>query len=160
MADRVIRLTVQTGPHKGQRFCFRGVTSCEVGRDPDCFIRLTGTKRDRRISRHHCLLCFDPPLVRVQDLGSLNGTFINGRDTCECAADQDFNVLFEDAEPIANVRSGDIITIGGTSFQVDVVSCPPDIPESIPYQPLWKFGESAKKNCPVPCQFSQVDRQK
>jgi pSer/pThr/pTyr-binding forkhead associated (FHA) protein len=154
MAERVVRLTVQTGPHKGHRYCFRGVTTCVVGRDPDCFVCFAGSERDRRVSRRHCRLCLDPPLVRVQDLGSLNGTYINGQDTSALGEHQDFGVLFEDTEPIVNAQDGDIITVGGTSFQVDIVSCPPDVPEAVAHAPIWKFGESEKKDCPVPCQFS------
>src|SRR5258708_31848228 len=30
------------------------------------------------ISRHHCLLEIDPPAVRIHDLGSTNGTYVNG----------------------------------------------------------------------------------
>ena len=31
-----------------------------------------------QVSRHHCLLEIHPPTVRVRDLGSTNGTFVNG----------------------------------------------------------------------------------
>ena len=30
------------------------------------------------ISRHHCLLCVSLPELRLLDLGSTNGTFVNG----------------------------------------------------------------------------------
>jgi hypothetical protein len=31
-----IRLTVLTGPHKGTRFCTRGLNACLVGRSAEC----------------------------------------------------------------------------------------------------------------------------
>ncbi|EHR62319.1 protein kinase domain-containing protein [Saccharomonospora cyanea] len=48
---------------------------CLVGRGEDCDIRVP----HRRVSRRHCLLETDPPMVWVRDLGSRNGTFVGGR---------------------------------------------------------------------------------
>lgn len=61
-----VRVTVETGPHKGRRFCFRGRANCLVGRAPDCFMRFVGADRDLSISRHHCQLLVDPPVMRGQ----------------------------------------------------------------------------------------------
>jgi pSer/pThr/pTyr-binding forkhead associated (FHA) protein len=135
-----IRLTVQTGPHKGRRFCFRGPTNCLVGRGPDCFMRFAGAERDLAISRRHCQLFVNPPEVRIQDLCSLNGTYINGH--AIRTTDQD--------TPIGNAQSGDIITVGGTSFVVDVVECP-DTSE-MDHDSAWKEGEVTKVDCPIRCQ--------
>jgi pSer/pThr/pTyr-binding forkhead associated (FHA) protein len=74
-----VRLTVQTGPHKDKKFCFCGASKCFIGRAPDCFVQLAGAARDRTISRHHCELAIDPPSIRIKDLGSRNGTYINGK---------------------------------------------------------------------------------
>src|SRR5436305_14095982 len=75
-----IRLTVLTGPHKNRRFCFCGPTRCQLGRALDCFVRFSGAERDQLISRHHCQLEIDPPSIRIADLGSANGTYINGKE--------------------------------------------------------------------------------
>ena len=45
-----------------------------LGRGPECRIRV-GSKR---VSRQHCLLRIHGPKVRVRDLGSTNGTLVNG----------------------------------------------------------------------------------
>jgi hypothetical protein len=46
-----------------------------VGRELDCQLRpATGL-----VSRHHCAFLCDGFTLRVRDLGSLNGTFVNGR---------------------------------------------------------------------------------
>src|SRR5260370_40559141 len=74
-----VRLTVVTGPHKNRRFCFCGPTRCQVGRALDCFVQFSGTERDHLISRYHCQLNVDPPCIRVEDLGSKNRTYVNGR---------------------------------------------------------------------------------
>ena len=147
MAETV-RLTVNTGPHKGTRFCFRGPANCLVGRAPDCFVRFVGADRDLCISRHHCQLYVDPPMLRVQDLGSRNGTYINGHPVEAMEGAQDAKILFEGGSPIGNARNGDIITIGGTSFVVDVVDCPPSREED---EPFWKEGDVAKQGCALAC---------
>jgi pSer/pThr/pTyr-binding forkhead associated (FHA) protein len=45
-----------------------------VGRHPGCDVRLDSP----RISRHHCCLALACDVVEVRDLGSTNGTRING----------------------------------------------------------------------------------
>ncbi|MFD7508166.1 protein kinase [Streptomyces sp. NPDC059853] len=47
-----------------------------AGRDADCEIRAPAD--DRRVSRHHCVFTADPPAITVRDLGSRNGTYVNG----------------------------------------------------------------------------------
>jgi pSer/pThr/pTyr-binding forkhead associated (FHA) protein len=46
-----------------------------VGRNPWCDVRICSS----RVSRHHCCLALDRDEVLVCDLGSTNGTQINGR---------------------------------------------------------------------------------
>ncbi|MGO1051886.1 FHA domain-containing serine/threonine-protein kinase [Crossiella sp. CA198] len=55
---------------------FREPASCVIGRSLDCDLRL-GTG-DKRVSRRHCVLEIDPPEARLRDLGSRNGTRVNG----------------------------------------------------------------------------------
>jgi pSer/pThr/pTyr-binding forkhead associated (FHA) protein len=150
-----VRLTVQTGPHKDKRFCFCGATRCLIGRAPDCFVQLTGTARDQMISRRHCELAIDPPSIRIQDLGSCNGTYINGKpvEATELAL---VGNTVGNTEATGDVRigqaveSGDLLTIGGTTFQVDVVECPPKGKDgSVPI--IWEGGETARKDCPINC---------
>lgn len=45
-----------------------------VGRDKDCDLRLQSSL----ISRHHCVFKRDEFTLRVRDLGSRNGTYVNG----------------------------------------------------------------------------------
>jgi pSer/pThr/pTyr-binding forkhead associated (FHA) protein len=72
-----VTLTATEGPLKGEEFSFRDHTVCTVGRAPDCLLRLPGSA-DLMASRRHCVLAIDPPTVRIRDLGSRNGTFVNG----------------------------------------------------------------------------------
>ena len=122
-----IRLTVLTGPHRGTQYSFREPCGMTLGRSSSCDVCLRGEGRDQSISRRHCRLRFDPPNVVVDDLGSMNGTFLNGR---PCA----------DGRAPACARDGDILTIGGTSLQINIVDCA-----------HWDEEKSAKTNCPVRC---------
>ncbi len=77
MVAKVI-LTVDGGSLAGKQFVFEQPAHCVVGRAADCPLRLAGAFEHAWVSRHHCVLDIDPPHVRVQDLGSRNGTFVNG----------------------------------------------------------------------------------
>src|SRR5690606_17222944 len=45
-----------------------------IGREEDCHLR----PGNDLVSRHHCVFKTDEYTVRVRDLGSTNGTFVNG----------------------------------------------------------------------------------
>jgi pSer/pThr/pTyr-binding forkhead associated (FHA) protein len=77
MSARIILRAVE-GELKGQVFEFADHTLCTVGRSSSCLLHLPGEDADRTVSRRHCLLDIDPPSVEVIDLGSLNGTYVNG----------------------------------------------------------------------------------
>jgi eukaryotic-like serine/threonine-protein kinase len=114
-----VRLTVLTGPHKNRRFSFAGPTQCQVGRGLDCLVRLAGTERDKLISRHHCQLDIKPPHIEVRDLGSRNGTYINGKPVTSGPKQVPSSPTAE--TPAAVVSNGDLLTIGGTTLRVDIV---------------------------------------
>lgn len=144
---KTVRIEVVTGPHKGRRFCFRGPAECTVGRAEDCFLHLSGQSRDQLISRHHCsltVLAADPPCMRLQDLGSLNGTYLNGSKVEP--EGMHLTDLAGDGRglTICSVRDGDIITVGGTSLRVNIVDCPP---AGIDTAAVWKENQLAKRDC-------------
>jgi pSer/pThr/pTyr-binding forkhead associated (FHA) protein len=117
-----IRITVLTGPHKNRKYSFAGPTRCQVGRGADCLVRLTGTDRDMLISRNHCQLDIKPPYIEVRDLGSRNGTYINGKQVTSSLKEILSSPTGE--VPGAVVNNGDLLTIGGTTLRVDIVDCP------------------------------------
>ena len=47
-----------------------------IGRLPDCDLQL----QSKRVSRRHCVVAVDDTHVTVHDLGSRNGTIVNGRE--------------------------------------------------------------------------------
>ena len=98
-------LEVTRGPLLGKRFEFQEKDTFLFGRSSECHAHLP--RGDRTASRHHFLLEVNPPEVRLQDLGSLNGTLVNG-------------VKYGGREPASAVdlRDGDRIRVGETEFQV------------------------------------------
>jgi len=69
MAELIIR----TGKHQGKKIRLSH-TDVVIGRDEDCRIRLDTDD----VSRRHCLLKPSPQGWLIQDLGSRNGTCVNG----------------------------------------------------------------------------------
>jgi len=78
MHEHDITITLVDAEQHEQRFEFEEPRLCLVGRARDCDIATPDSDVNLLISRHHCLLEIDPPSVRVHDLGSTNGTFVNG----------------------------------------------------------------------------------
>jgi len=65
-------LVVRSGDRTGERFMLRK-DSVDVGRHPDSAICLD----DVTVSRRHAVIEVEGGEYRIQDLGSLNGTYIN-----------------------------------------------------------------------------------
>src|SRR5687768_8568612 len=65
-------LLLLTGPSAGRRY--EVLTDMEVGRSPSCEIPL----KDDQVSRKHALISVHEGQVRLKDLGSRNGTLVNG----------------------------------------------------------------------------------
>jgi pSer/pThr/pTyr-binding forkhead associated (FHA) protein len=79
MVAAKITLTVANGTHSGKQFVFSSPAHCVAGRADDCSVRLAGAFEDGMVSRHHCAIDVNPPHIYVRDLGSRNGTYLNGR---------------------------------------------------------------------------------
>ncbi len=75
MADRedVPILIAQTGPATGQRWAL-AKTTLTIGRDAECDIIIP----DRQVSRLHARLTRVDDGFQIEDLGSKNGTHVNG----------------------------------------------------------------------------------
>ncbi|HKP47705.1 MAG TPA: protein kinase, partial [Pyrinomonadaceae bacterium] len=97
-----VNLKVLAGPYKDRVFCFTQPDTFLIGRTADSHLYLP---EDRFFSRHHCLLEISPPRCFLRDLGSTNGTFVNGKKVTEAA-----------------LQSGDQIQGGETILQVEVLA--------------------------------------
>lgn len=70
-----VTLHVVAGPQTGRTFTFDQHDTFMIGRSEDAQFCLP---HDRFFSRHHCLIEIAPPQAFLRDLGSTNGTFVNG----------------------------------------------------------------------------------
>ncbi|MDH3492864.1 MAG: serine/threonine-protein kinase [Acidobacteriota bacterium] len=106
-----ITLRVIAGPHTGRVFTFDEHETFLIGRSESAHFCLP---EDRFFSRHHCLLEIAPPQIFLRDLGSTNGTYVNG--------------LKVDA---VHLKSGDRIQGGETVLEVEL---------SVEAQPVQQVG--------------------
>jgi pSer/pThr/pTyr-binding forkhead associated (FHA) protein len=95
------------------------------------------------VSRHHCVLSIDPPRVRVRDLGSRNGTYVNGQLIGHRSPYQSPAEAFLVELPARDLCDGDELRVGDTIFRVNIIPPPacaagsksiagPDRTEAIP----------------------------
>ncbi|MEP6741101.1 MAG: protein kinase, partial [bacterium] len=108
-----VNLRVLAGPYKDRVFCFTQPDTFLIGRTADSHLYLPD---DRFFSRHHCLLEISPPHCLLRDLGSTNGTFVNGKKVAT-----------------AELENGDKIQGGETVLLVEVLSG--ETAESSPQHP-------------------------
>jgi len=95
-----VTLRVVAGPHEGQEFLYDDHNTLLVGRSIHAQLRL---KEDVHFSRHHFRLEANPPSCFVMDLGSRNGTYVNGERITE-----------------RFLKDGDIISGGRTKLAVSI----------------------------------------
>ena len=71
--DGLAELTIVRGPSAGERFIL-DISEVTIGRDPKCEVFLN----DRTVSRRHAHLAIQNGRAYIEDLGSLNGTWVDG----------------------------------------------------------------------------------
>jgi pSer/pThr/pTyr-binding forkhead associated (FHA) protein len=74
-----VTLTLRAGRLEPRQFVFSEPTKVVIGRAKDCSLQIPSGWDHQLISRHHCIVDIDPPMARVHDLGSCNGTYVNGQ---------------------------------------------------------------------------------
>jgi len=79
MNPAIVTLTVVKGPLAGEEYAFPEAAVYVLGRSEECYPRLPDDYYHKDVSRHHCMISVNPPEVWVQDLGSKNGTYVNGQ---------------------------------------------------------------------------------
>jgi pSer/pThr/pTyr-binding forkhead associated (FHA) protein len=128
MAAR-ITLTVAYGLAGEPDYIFEAPTRCVVGRAGDCDIRVPFAHED--VSRYHCVFEIDPPVVWVRDLGSRNGTFVNGERLRQRVGQPQLDprrpLPSEDRELTDGdeVRLGHVVVRVGTTAMADEPVCTP-----------------------------------
>jgi serine/threonine-protein kinase len=107
-----VTLHVVAGPQTGRVFTFDQHDTFIIGRSEDANFCLP---HDRFFSRHHCIVEIAPPQAFLRDLGSTNGTFVNG-------------MRLE----TAHLKNGDRIQGGETILEVEVSTDQPRFDSSAP----------------------------
>ena len=97
-----LRLTVVRGDANRPPYEVNLTDRLVIGRAADCDVALTD---DKEVSRNHCELTLEGEVIRIADLGSKNGTLVNG-------------------VPISGsyqLQNDDIILVGKTEMRVTLV---------------------------------------
>lgn len=115
-----------------------------IGREEDCHLR----PNSELVSRHHCVFAKDQYALRLRDLGSTNGTFVNGEPVkggvVLNAGDHvkvgqlEFEVILggsgDAATPatpeVGDLTSDDTTTLDATETATEIPSAPQQIPVS------------------------------
>jgi eukaryotic-like serine/threonine-protein kinase len=114
-------LTVIQGINLGQQYVCDSRDTYIMGRSPDCNLLLADDEQHNAISRYHCLLDVNPPDIRIRDLGSLNGTFVNGIKIGQRADGQTPEEGQTCQLPEHDLKDQDTIQLGETVFAISTV---------------------------------------
>ena len=139
-----VNLFVAQGPLAGRFFPFNERTTCIIGRGEECFPRLPDDDAHQTISRHHCLLDINPPRIRIRDMGSLNGTWVNGRRIGQRGADQTAEQARDLRFPELDLNDGDEIRLGETVFQIRTTEESSDSSAGSPKRSPHRSGQARK----------------
>jgi len=129
-----VTISVTEGPVAGEIFTFDVHDTLIAGRNHVCKILLPGS--DLTVSRSHFIMEVTPPVVIIRDLGSKNGTYVNGKkqggrkagETPEEGARRKYSQV--------QLKDGDEIRIGKTHLVVSIeipvicVACGEEIPKA------------------------------
>src|SRR5438270_303436 len=94
-----VELKVLEGRQQGKTIPLH-VRQFLIGREQDCHLR----PNSDLVSRHHCVFTLDDFALRLRDLGSTNGTFVNG----------------QRIQGQVVLKPGDHVSVGKLSFEIVV----------------------------------------
>ena len=155
MPGRVV-LTVTEGPIKGRAFTFESHDTFIFGRGESCHARLP--EADPTASRHHFMLEVNVPEARLRDLGSLNGTFVNGTKVGARAPGESPDDATRRRFPEVDLKDGDSIGVGDTLIEVRI-AMPAQPAVTIPRRiACQQCGEDVTAEVPPGCSGDYVCR--
>ena len=103
-----IIIEITEGVQAGQKYEYTEANRVFIGRQDDCGIVLP----EKTVSRYHCILSINPPTVRLQDFGSLNGTYINGKKIGQRDRDKSWEEAKNEVYQEFDLHDGDRIRLG------------------------------------------------
>jgi hypothetical protein len=107
-----VNLRVLAGPYQGRVFCFTQPDTFLIGRSNEAHLCLTD---DKFFSRNHCLLEITPPRCFLRDLGSTNGTFVNGQKVSEAFLENGAEIQGGETVLRVEVSTGESAPASGAS---------------------------------------------
>jgi pSer/pThr/pTyr-binding forkhead associated (FHA) protein len=119
-----LTLTIKGGRLDGYDYPIEMTGTYVIGRANDCDVRLPLGEEFQTVSRHHCLLGVNPYSQWVRDLGSRNGTCINGKQIGkpEGWARPGERPIGPRAEH--ELKDGDELKVGSMIFRVQILARP------------------------------------
>ena len=117
-----VTLTVAQDELPDKEFVFDEPAECIIGRAADCDIQIPTDGEHGDVSRHHCVVEIHPPHAQVRDLGSLNGTFVNGRSIGRRPANEPTEASGLWPSAAHALQDGDELRVGRTVFRVHVAT--------------------------------------
>lgn len=99
---------ITRGARKGQRYTFEETNRIFIGRQEDCGIIMP----ENTVSRYHCLVDIRPPVVKLQDFGSLNGTFLNEKKIGQRDRNRSWEEAKEEPHEEYELHDGDVLRLG------------------------------------------------
>lgn len=105
-------LRVVAGPLQGREYCFDRHDTFVVGRSAQVHFPVPD---DRFLSRDHFLIEFNPPVCFLKDMGSTNGTKVNGQRVSA--------VRLADGDVISAGKSSFLICVDGTQELLTNLRC-------------------------------------
>src|SRR5262245_33586613 len=102
-----VQLVVVQGKPEGKTIPITGRVF-RIGREPGCQLRPNSDE----VSRQHAEIEILDAAVTIKDLGSRNGTFLNGSPVTEAT----------------KLKSGDLVKVGPLTFAVSIIGAPAPAP--------------------------------
>lgn len=152
MVSEQYQLVMQTGPTMGKIYGL-GKDEISIGRDPSNDIVIN----DAEVSRKHARLLVQDEGYALEDLGSTNGTFINGLRLAAPLVLQpgDMILLGENVSMSFELPRADEASTIAVQPRPAVVETPPAQPAYQPPQPEWLAGLTPQ---PQPAYSGQAKR--
>ena len=148
-------LHVIGGKHAGQVIPLNRRTLL-IGRETDCQLRPSS----ELVSRHHCVFSIDDYAVRLRDLGSTNGTMVNGeriaKEVTLVTGDRIMvgNLEFEFRVASPSRKSGDETVVSGTETVMEVATTQANEPQ--PGEPAAAASDQESVEAPAPAPAPDV----
>jgi hypothetical protein len=117
MSGKIKLLISSTANHKPKELVLEENNTLVLGQADDCNLRFNG---DQLVSRHHCVIEVNPPDARIRDIGSLNGTYVNGTKIGGRERHETPEEGKQREHPTIDLHDGDQIKLGSIRLDIKV----------------------------------------